>query len=165
MCSDYFLYKFLSYVFSYIISFVRHAHTYLFENEISFPPLFGQLSGGSRPSDKGGQSSRPWDNGGAVSKDFFWALRASVWSKNKGSVFFFDNGQRNLLFQKYPDTCGRGLKVWKNNHKKEFTIRKEKIRLFGQETHGRLIKKFLDCLTRLKCPGCEFRGKVLINFI
>ena len=25
--------------------------------------------------------------------------------------FFFDNGQKNLLFQKYPDTCGRGLKV------------------------------------------------------
>ena len=72
--------------------------------------------------------------------------------------FFFDNGQKNLLFQKYPDTCGRGLKVRKNNCKKEFTIR-----LFGQETHGRLIKKCLGCLTRLKCP--EFRGKVLINFI
>ena len=72
--------------------------------------------------------------------------------------YFFYNGQKNLLFQKYPDTCGRGLKVRKNNCKKEFTVR-----LFGQETHGRLIKKCLGCLTRLKCP--EFRGKVLINFI
>ena len=72
MCSDYFLYKFLSYVFSYIISFVGHAHTYLFENEISFPPLFGQLNGGSRPSDKGGgKSSRPWDNGGFGPPIFF----------------------------------------------------------------------------------------------
>ena len=92
MCSYYFLYKFLSYVFSYIMSFVGHAHTYPFENETSFPPLFGQLSGGFRLSDKGGggggQSSRPWDKGGAGLQKFFSALRASVWSKNKGSVFF-----------------------------------------------------------------------------
>ena len=47
------------------------------------------FSGGSTPSDKaggasdkGGRSSRPWDNGEGgkeVSKNFF-----SVWSKNKG---------------------------------------------------------------------------------
>ena len=42
-------------------------------------------SAGLRPWDKGGpQSSRPFDGGvGAVSKKFFFALRASVWSKNK----------------------------------------------------------------------------------
>ena len=43
-------------------------------------------SGGSRPSDKdwggGGRSSRPSDKG-AVSKEFFSALRASFWTKNK----------------------------------------------------------------------------------
>ena len=33
---------------------------------------------------RGGRSSRPWDKGeGAVSKNFFSALRTSVWSKNK----------------------------------------------------------------------------------
>ena len=38
----------------------------------------------SRPWDKAGpQSSRPFDRGGAVSKKFFFALWASVWSKNK----------------------------------------------------------------------------------
>ena len=38
-----------------------------------------------RPSDKGGRSSRPWDKGGpGLKKKFFSALRASVWSKNKG---------------------------------------------------------------------------------
>ena len=44
-------------------------------------------SGGSRPSDKGGGgwSSRPWDKGGpGLKKNFFSALRASFWSKNKG---------------------------------------------------------------------------------
>ena len=43
-------------------------------------------NGGSRPSDKwggGGGSSRPWDKGGP-GRFFFSALRASVWSKNKG---------------------------------------------------------------------------------
>ena len=43
---------------------------------------------GSRPSDKGGarSSSRPWDRGGWRSqKNFFSALRASFWSKNKGA--------------------------------------------------------------------------------
>ena len=47
-----------------------------------------QASGGSRPSDKWGKgvwSSRSGDKGGgAVSKNFFSAIRASVWSKNKG---------------------------------------------------------------------------------
>ena len=38
-----------------------------------------------RPSEKGGRSSRPWDKGGpGLKKNFFSALRASVWSKNKG---------------------------------------------------------------------------------
>ena len=42
-------------------------------------------SAGSRPWDKGPQSSRPFDGGGggAVSKKFFFALRASVGAKNK----------------------------------------------------------------------------------
>lgn len=32
-----------------------------------------------------GRSSRPWDKGrGRLQKNFFWALRASFWSKNKG---------------------------------------------------------------------------------
>ena len=35
-----------------------------------------QLRGGSRPSDKG--------EGGGLKKNYFLALRASVWSKNKG---------------------------------------------------------------------------------
>ena len=32
----------------------------------------------------GGRSSRPWQKEAAVSKKFFSALRAAVWSKNKG---------------------------------------------------------------------------------
>ena len=89
MCSYYFLYKFLSYVFSYIMSFVGHAHTYPFENETSFPPCLANSVVDSDRQIRGGrQSSRPWDKGGPVSKNFFSALRASVWSKNKGSVFF-----------------------------------------------------------------------------
>ena len=46
------------------------------------------ISGGSRPSDKGGGGCHPHaggDKGGArYQKTFFSALRASVWSKNKG---------------------------------------------------------------------------------
>ena len=72
MCSDYFLYKFLSYVFSYIISFVGHAHTYLFENEISFPPcLANSVVDSDRQITEGGRSSRPWDNGGPGLPTFF----------------------------------------------------------------------------------------------
>ena len=43
-------------------------------------------SGGSRPSDKGSaRSSRPWDKlGCGLKKNFFSALRASIWSKTKG---------------------------------------------------------------------------------
>ena len=48
-------------------------------------------SAGSKPWNKsggvGGRSSRPWDKrggGGPVSKNFFPAFWASVWSKNKG---------------------------------------------------------------------------------
>ena len=45
-----------------------------------------QNSGGSRPSYKGGPGHPDPEirGGGAVSKKFFSALRASVWSKNKG---------------------------------------------------------------------------------
>ena len=93
MCSDYFLYKFLSYVFSYIISFVGHAQTYSFENETSFPPCLAnsvvdldrQIRGGRGG---GGSHLDPEIRRGARSPKVFWALRASVWSKNKGSVFF-----------------------------------------------------------------------------
>ena len=45
-------------------------------------------TGGSRPSDKGGggRSSRAWNRGGGKSlKKYFSALRASVWSKNRGA--------------------------------------------------------------------------------
>ena len=43
-------------------------------------------SGGSRPSYKGGSGHPDLEirGGGAVSKKIFSALRASVWSKNKG---------------------------------------------------------------------------------
>ena len=44
------------------------------------------FSGGSRPSDKGAGGHGypdPEIRGGEVSKKFFWALWASVWSKNK----------------------------------------------------------------------------------
>ena len=71
LCSDYVLNKFLSYVFSYIISFVRHAHTYLFENEISFPPCLANSMVDSDCQIGGGQSSRPWDNGGLGLPIFF----------------------------------------------------------------------------------------------
>ena len=27
-------------------------------------------------------------------------------------IFFLENGEKNLHFQKYPDTCGRGLSEW-----------------------------------------------------
>ena len=44
-----------------------------------------QVRGGFRPSDKGGGGHPdPRMNGGAVSKQFFPAIRASVWSKNNG---------------------------------------------------------------------------------
>ena len=45
-------------------------------------------SAGSRPWDNGGaRSSRPLDKGGTRSpKQLFSALRASVWSKNKGEI-------------------------------------------------------------------------------
>ena len=51
--------------------------------------MITQNSAGCRPSDKAGWgwggSSRPLEKGEAWSpKNFFWALRASVWSKNKG---------------------------------------------------------------------------------
>ena len=45
-------------------------------------------NGRSRPSDKGGggRSSRPWNKGGWSKNNFFSALQASVWSKNKGGA-------------------------------------------------------------------------------
>ena len=50
---------------------------------------------------------------------------------------------KNISFFKNIRT--RVEEAWKceknYNYKKEFIIRKKKIRLFGQETHGRLIKK------------------------
>ena len=59
------------------------------ETNVSFSRFLS--SGGSRPSDKGGGGGGggavipdPEIRGGPVSKKTFSALRASVWSKNKG---------------------------------------------------------------------------------
>ena len=52
--------------------------------------------------------------------------------------YFFYNGQKNLLFQKYPDTCGRGLKVWK----KKTTTRKSLQ--FVRKKSGYSGKKRMD---------------------
>ena len=41
-------------------------------------------SAGSRPWHKGGRSPRRWDKGGPGLQNFLSALRALVWSKNKG---------------------------------------------------------------------------------
>ena len=72
LCSDYVLNKFLSYVFSYIISFVRHAHTYLFENEISFPPcLANSMVDSDCQIGGGGSHPDPEIMGGLVFRFFF----------------------------------------------------------------------------------------------
>ena len=100
MCSDYFLYKFLSYVFSYIISFVRHAHTYLFENEISFPPQFGQLSGESRPSDKGGGSHPDPEIMGERSPKIFFGPFGPQFGLKIREAFFFRQWTKKSPFSK-----------------------------------------------------------------
>ena len=134
MCSDYFLYKFLSYVFSYIISFVGHAHTYLFENEISFPPcLANSVVDSDRQISRGGQSSRPWDKGRAVSKDFFWALRASVWSKNKGSVFFSTMDKEISFFKNIRIRADEAWKCEKTTARKSLQFVRKKSGYSGKK--------------------------------
>ena len=51
-------------------------------DQVNEPGIHNELSGLLS-----GRSSRPWDKGGgggAVTKKFFSALRATFWSKNKG---------------------------------------------------------------------------------
>ena len=66
--------------------------------------------------------------------------------------YFFYNGQKNLLFQKYPDTCGRGLKVWK----KKTTTRKSLQ--FVRKKSGYSGKKRMD--DSLKNVGLPYATKM-----
>lgn len=60
------------------------------------PDLEIDLGGG-----EGGRSFRPLNNGGTVSKNFFWALRTSVWSKNNGRGSPPPPGSATGLYQIY----------------------------------------------------------------
>ena len=89
MCSDYFLYKFLSYVFSYIISFVGHAHTYLFENEISFPTcLANSVVDSDRQISRGGSHPDPEIRGERSPKNFFGPFGPQFGLKIREAFFF-----------------------------------------------------------------------------
>ena len=78
---------------------------------------------------------------------------------------FFESGKKNLRIQKYPDTCGRGLRI--SQAKKERlspVLIKKKVILTIEVTQKRENFKQIYCSVHYKFALTAKRQKIQIHF-